>query len=51
VHDAYFGPSDFVDLIHRAQLELTGSEIVGYLNYSYSFWMKTMTGPDLQSGS
>lgn len=86
--DAYFGPSEFVDLIHRAQLELTGadvsftaplsfratvpqgpltvkdlfrlyrfenqlytinltgSEILGYLNYSYSLWMKTMTGPD-----
>ncbi len=85
--DAYFGPSEFVDLIHRAQLDLTGadvsftaplsfrssiprgpitikdlfklyrfenqlytltlsgSEILGYLNYSYSLWMKTMTGP------
>jgi 2',3'-cyclic-nucleotide 2'-phosphodiesterase / 3'-nucleotidase len=86
--DAFFGPSEFVDLIHRAQLELTGadisltaplsfratipqgplsvkdlfrlyrfenqlytlnltgSEILGYLNFSYSLWMKTMTGPD-----
>jgi len=86
--DAYFGPSGIVDLIHRAQLELTGadvsftaplsfratipqgpltvkdlfrlyryenqlytisltgSEILGYLNYSYSLWMKTMSGPD-----
>ncbi|MFA6126493.1 MAG: bifunctional UDP-sugar hydrolase/5'-nucleotidase [Bacteroidales bacterium] len=86
--EAYFGPTEFVDLIHRAQLELTGadisftaplsfratipqgpitvkdlfklyrfenqlytisltgSEILGYLNYSYSLWMKTMTGPD-----
>jgi 2',3'-cyclic-nucleotide 2'-phosphodiesterase/3'-nucleotidase len=85
---AYFGPTEFVSLIHRAQLELTGadisftsplsfratipegpitvkdlfklyrfenqlytinltgSEIVGYLNYSYSLWMKQMTGPD-----
>ena len=86
--DAYFGPSAFVSLIHRAQLDLTGAdvsftaplsfrselapgiltvkdlfrlyrfenqlytiqltgaEIAGYLNYSYSIWMKTMTGPD-----
>jgi 2',3'-cyclic-nucleotide 2'-phosphodiesterase / 3'-nucleotidase len=85
---AFFGPSGFVDLIHRAQLELTGadisftaplsfrstlpagvltvkdlfklyrfenqlytinltgSEISGYLNYSYSLWMTTMTRPD-----
>lgn len=85
---AYFGPSEFVDLIHQAQLELTGAdisftaplsfrasipqglltvkdlfglyrfenqlytikltgtEIQAYLNYSYSLWMKTMTGPD-----
>jgi 2',3'-cyclic-nucleotide 2'-phosphodiesterase/3'-nucleotidase len=27
-------------------LRLTGAEILGYLNYSYSLWMKTMTGPD-----
>jgi 2',3'-cyclic-nucleotide 2'-phosphodiesterase/3'-nucleotidase len=88
--DAWFGPSEFVDLIHRAQLELTGAEIsftaplsfratipqgpltvkdlfrlyrfenqlytikltgteiLGYLNYSYSLWMKTMTGPEDQ---
>lgn len=86
--DAFFGPSEFTSLIHRAQLELTGAdisftaplsfrstipkgpltvkdlfrlyrfenqlytirmtgkEILGYLNYSYSLWMKTMTGPD-----
>lgn len=86
--DAYFGPSGFVDLIHRAQLEmtgadvsftaplsfrasipggpltvkdlfrlykfenqlytinLTGTEILGYLNYSYSLWMKPMASPD-----
>lgn len=85
--DAFSGPSEFVSLIHRAQLELTqadisftaplsfranlpkgqltvkdlfrlyrfenqlytinltGAEILGYLNYSYSLWMKTMTGP------
>ncbi len=83
--DAFFGPSEFTSLIHRAQLELTeadvsftaplsfratipqgpltvkdlfrlyrfenqlytitmtGSEISGYLNYSCSLWMKTMT--------
>jgi 2',3'-cyclic-nucleotide 2'-phosphodiesterase/3'-nucleotidase len=87
---AYFGPTEFVDLIQRAQLEmtgadisftaplsfratiaqgpitvkdlfrlyrfenqlytinLTGSEILGYLNYSYSLWMKTMTKADDQ---
>lgn len=27
-------------------IKLTGSEILGYLNWSYSLWMKTMTGPD-----
>lgn len=85
---AYFGPSEFVDLIHRVQLDLSGAdisfaaplsfrsaipkgpltvkdlfrlyrfenqlytirlsgaEILGYLNYSYSLWMKTMAGPD-----
>jgi len=85
--DAYFGPSGFTDLIHRAQLELTGADIsfaaplsfratlaagelkvrdlfslyryenqlctltlsgrqiLGYLNYSYSLWMKQMSGP------
>jgi len=86
--NAYFGPSEFIDLIQRAQLDLTGadisftaplsfratipkgpltvkdlfrlyrfenqlytitlsgSEILGYLNFSYSLWMKTMAGPD-----
>ncbi len=86
--DSYFGPSGFIDLIHRAQLELTGAdisftaplsfravlnagtltvkdlfklyrfenqlytislsgmEILGYLNFSYSLWMKQMTGPE-----
>ncbi|OFY53947.1 MAG: hypothetical protein A2X22_01595 [Bacteroidetes bacterium GWF2_49_14] len=86
--DSYFGPSGFTDLIHRAQLELTGAdisftaplsfravleagtlsvkdlfklyrfenqlytirlsgrEILGYLNFSYSLWMKQMTSPE-----
>jgi 2',3'-cyclic-nucleotide 2'-phosphodiesterase/3'-nucleotidase len=86
--DSYFGPSGFTDLIHRAQLELTGAdisftaplsfravlnagtlsvkdlfklyrfenqlytirlsgrEILGYLNFSYSLWMRQMAGPD-----
>jgi 2',3'-cyclic-nucleotide 2'-phosphodiesterase/3'-nucleotidase len=86
--DSYFGPSGFTDLIHRAQLDLTGAdisftaplsfrafleagtltvkdlfklyrfenqlytiklsgrEILGYLNFSYSLWMKQMKGPD-----
>jgi 2',3'-cyclic-nucleotide 2'-phosphodiesterase/3'-nucleotidase len=85
--NAWTGPSEFVSLIHRAQLGLTGAqisftaplsfratipagtitikdlfklyryenqlytitltgkEILGYLNYSYSLWMNTMTGP------
>jgi len=85
---AYFGPTAFIDLIHQAQLELTGAdisftaplsfratipagtltikdlfrlykfenqlytislsgaEIKDYLNFSYSLWMRTMTGPD-----
>ncbi len=85
---AYFEPTEFIDLIHQAQLDLTGAEIsftaplsfrstirqgpltvkdlfklyrfenqlytirltgaeiLGYLNYSYSLWMKTMTGPE-----
>jgi 2',3'-cyclic-nucleotide 2'-phosphodiesterase / 3'-nucleotidase len=85
---AYFGPTAFINLIHQAQMELTGAdlsftaplsfratipagtltikdlfrlykfenqlytisltgtEIKDYLNYSYSLWMKTMTGPD-----
>lgn len=83
-HDAYFGPSAFVSLVHAVQLgiskcdvsfaaplffdasvdqgdvfvrdmfklysydnllyimELKGSEIKDYLEYSYSLWMKTM---------
>jgi 2',3'-cyclic-nucleotide 2'-phosphodiesterase/3'-nucleotidase len=83
-HDAYFGPSAFVNLVHSVQLgiskcdvsfaaplffdasidqgdvfvrdmfklysydnllyimELRGSEIKDYLEYSYSLWMKTM---------
>jgi len=86
--EAYFGPSAFVDLIHRIQLdaakadisiaaplsfdvaiqqgavhvrdlfnlyrfenmlytmELTGAEVEGYLNYSYSNWMNQMHSPD-----
>lgn len=86
--DSWFGPSGFTDLIHRAQLELTGSEvsfaaplsykasleagpiaikdlfrlyryenllylveltgeeILGYLNYSYSLWMNHMDSQD-----
>jgi len=86
--DSYFGPSAFTDLIHRAQLDITGAdisftaplsfravlpagtlcvkdlfklyrfenqlnvirlsgqEIEGYLNYSYSLWMKQMSGPE-----
>jgi 2',3'-cyclic-nucleotide 2'-phosphodiesterase/3'-nucleotidase len=85
--ESFFGPSAFTDLIHRAQLEITGAdisftaplsfkatlpagtlyvkdlfklyrfenqlyvinltgrEILGYLNYSYSLWMKQMSGP------
>ena len=26
-------------------INLTGTEILGYLNFSYSLWMKTMSGP------
>ena len=86
--DSWFGPSGFTDLIHRAQLELTGSEIsfaaplsykasleagpiavkdlfrlyqyenllyvmeltgteiLNYLNYSYSLWMNHMDSQD-----
>jgi 2',3'-cyclic-nucleotide 2'-phosphodiesterase/3'-nucleotidase len=85
--DSWFGPSGFTDLIHRAQLgitgadlsfaaplsfkaslsagplaikdlfrlyrfenllytvELTGQEILNYLNYSYSLWMSPMKNP------
>lgn len=84
---AYFGPNAFMDLIHRAQMdlaeaeisfaaplsfnttlpagplqmrslfqlyryenllyamELTGQEILNYLNYSYSLWINTYQGP------
>lgn len=47
------GPLTVKDLFRLYRFEnqlytitLTGSEISGYLNYSYSIWMKTMTGPD-----
>ncbi len=47
------GPLTVKDLFRLYRFEnqlytirLTGAEILGYLNYSYSLWMKTMTGPD-----
>jgi len=88
VRDAYFGPSAFMELIHRVQMEvsgadisfaaplsfdvriskgpltisdmfklyryenmlytlqLTGNEVIGYLEYSYSGWLNKMKSED-----
>jgi 2',3'-cyclic-nucleotide 2'-phosphodiesterase/3'-nucleotidase len=36
VHDAFFGPSAFVDAIHTVQLELTGADISFAAPFSYN---------------